>query len=81
MCLSKALPASKTRVSRKVTIDIELIAIVQLKMCALWCVPADPHGVGFFALCGHRYNFSAASGGYLGPPFSLQFEPISCHGS
>lgn len=45
------------------------------------CFPADPEGSGFFALCGHRYPFSAAGRGHLGPPFSVQFEPVSCHGS
>ncbi len=45
------------------------------------CFPADPKGGGFFALCGHRYPFSAAGRGHLGPPFSVQFEPLSCHGS
>lgn len=43
--------------------------------------PADPEGRGLCALRRHRYPFPAACGGHLGPPFSLQFEPISCHGS
>ena len=43
--------------------------------------PADPEGVGFFAVCGHRYHFPAPRRGHVGFAFSVQFKPISCHGS
>lgn len=43
--------------------------------------PADSEGGGFFALCGHRYPFSAVGGGHLDTTFSVQFKPLSCHGS
>lgn len=61
---------------------IELLTIALVKRCiSAVCFPADPEGGGFFALCGHRYHFSASSGGYLGSPFSLRLKSVSCHGS
>lgn len=45
------------------------------------CFPADPEGGGFVALCGHRHPFSAASRRRVVTSFSVQYNPLSCHGS
>lgn len=78
--LSEALPASRSRVILH-AYSITCYTCLFENVYFVVCFPADPEGGGFLALCGHRYYFSAAGRGYLGPPFSLQFKPISCHGS